>query len=90
MASILSRTAYRLSQSARVAWFGGHHILANRLGRRTAFAEKKVEVENEYPNRDRFLGEMRALFERDWANIEDPGSRAETFVACHLLKAVEG
>ena len=27
---------------------------------------------------------------RDWAAIEDPGSRAETFVACHLLKAVQG
>jgi len=27
---------------------------------------------------------------RDWSGIEDPGARAETFVACHLLKAVEG
>ena len=27
---------------------------------------------------------------RDWAAIKDPGSRAETFVACHLLKAVQG
>jgi len=27
---------------------------------------------------------------RDWAGIRDPGRRAETFVACHLLKAVEG
>jgi len=27
---------------------------------------------------------------RDWAGSEDPGARAETFVACHLLKAVEG
>lgn len=27
---------------------------------------------------------------RDWSEIEDPGARAETFVACHLLKAVEG
>jgi uncharacterized protein len=29
-------------------------------------------------------------FLRDWASIDDPGSRAETFVACHLLKAVDG
>lgn len=29
-------------------------------------------------------------FLRDWAGVEDPGVRAETFVACHLLKAVEG
>lgn len=70
MASILSRTAYRLSQAARVAWYGGHHIAANRLGKRTAFAEKGVEVQHKYPNRELFLKEMRSLFERDWANIE--------------------
>lgn len=29
-------------------------------------------------------------FLRDWANVDDPGQRAETFVGCHLLKAVEG
>ncbi len=29
-------------------------------------------------------------FLRDWASIADPGDKAETFVACHLLKAVEG
>ena len=28
-------------------------------------------------------------FLRDWAQIEDPGKRAETMVACHLLKAVD-
>ena len=27
---------------------------------------------------------------RDWSGIEDPGARAETFVACHLIKSVEG
>lgn len=27
---------------------------------------------------------------RDWSGIEDAGSRNETLVACHLLKAVEG
>jgi predicted AAA+ superfamily ATPase len=29
-------------------------------------------------------------FLRDWAMVQDVGKRAETFVACHLLKAVEG
>ncbi len=29
-------------------------------------------------------------FLRDWSIIQDIGKRAETFVACHLLKAVEG
>ena len=27
---------------------------------------------------------------RDWSGIADEGKRAETFIACHLLKAVEG
>jgi hypothetical protein len=27
---------------------------------------------------------------RDWSAVADRGARAETFVACHLLKAVEG
>ncbi len=26
----------------------------------------------------------------DWGTVEDPGQRAETLVACHLLKAVQG
>jgi predicted AAA+ superfamily ATPase len=29
-------------------------------------------------------------FLRDWSGIADEGKRAETFIACHLLKAVEG
>jgi hypothetical protein len=29
-------------------------------------------------------------FLRDWSGIDDTGARAETLVACHLLKAVEG
>lgn len=29
-------------------------------------------------------------FLRDWSGIRDKGKRAETFCACHLLKAVEG
>lgn len=29
-------------------------------------------------------------FMRDWSGIDDNGAKAETFVACHLLKAVDG
>jgi uncharacterized protein len=29
-------------------------------------------------------------FQRDWSSVSDEGARAETLVACHLLKAVEG
>ncbi len=29
-------------------------------------------------------------FQRDWSGVAEDGARAETLVACHLLKAVEG
>jgi predicted AAA+ superfamily ATPase len=29
-------------------------------------------------------------FQRDWSGLVDEGARAETFIACHLLKAVDG
>jgi predicted AAA+ superfamily ATPase len=29
-------------------------------------------------------------FQRDWGGVTDDGARAETLVACHLLKSVEG
>jgi hypothetical protein len=29
-------------------------------------------------------------FLRDWSGVCDEGKRTETFIACHLLKAVEG
>lgn len=29
-------------------------------------------------------------FQRDWSSVSDDGARAETLIACHLLKAVEG
>ncbi len=43
-----------------------------------------------FTNVSRSLRKEPKWFLRDWAEIKDPGSRAETFVACHLLKAVEG
>ena len=43
-----------------------------------------------FKNVSRSLRKEPKWFLRDWAAIDDPGDRAETFVACHLLKAVEG
>ncbi|MCC6680464.1 MAG: ATP-binding protein [Phycisphaeraceae bacterium] len=43
-----------------------------------------------FKNVTRSLRKEPKWFLRDWAEIEDPGSRAETFVGCHLLKAVDG
>ena len=43
-----------------------------------------------FRNVSRSLRKEPKWYLRDWAGIEDTGSRAETFVGCHLLKAVEG
>ncbi len=43
-----------------------------------------------FKNVTRSLRKEPKWFLRDWASIKDPGDRAETFVACHLLKAVDG
>ena len=43
-----------------------------------------------FKNVSRSLRKEPKWFLRDWAGIEDTGDKAETFVGCHLLKAVEG
>lgn len=43
-----------------------------------------------FKNVSRSLRKEPKWFLRDWAEIEDQGSRAETFVGCQLLKAVDG
>jgi predicted AAA+ superfamily ATPase len=42
-----------------------------------------------FRNVARSLRKEPKWFLRDWSTVEDPGARAETFVACHLLKAVQ-
>jgi predicted AAA+ superfamily ATPase len=43
-----------------------------------------------FRNVSRSLRKEPKWFLRDWSGLDDPGARAETLVACHLLKAVEG
>jgi hypothetical protein len=43
-----------------------------------------------FANVSKALRKEPKWFLRDWSNVDDPGARAETLVACHLLKAVEG
>ncbi len=40
-------------------------------------------------NLNRALRKEPKWYLRDWSGIQDPGQRAETLVACHLLKAVD-
>ena len=48
------------------------------------------EVKPWFRNVENSIRKMPKWYLRDWANVSDEGKRAETFVACHLLKAVEG
>jgi predicted AAA+ superfamily ATPase len=43
-----------------------------------------------YKNVTRSLRKEPKWYLRDWSAVEDARKRAETFVACHLLKAVDG
>ncbi len=43
-----------------------------------------------FKNVSRSLRKEPKWFLRDWSTIDDTGSKAETFIACHLLKAVDG
>ncbi len=43
-----------------------------------------------FRNVSRSIRKEPKWFLRDWSGIVDDGKRTETFVACHLLKAVEG
>lgn len=43
-----------------------------------------------FKNVSKSLRKEPKWFLRDWSGIADPGARAETLIACHLLKAVEG
>lgn len=43
-----------------------------------------------FRNVSRSLRKEPKWYLRDWSRIDDEGKRAETLIACHLLKAVEG
>jgi uncharacterized protein len=43
-----------------------------------------------HKNVSRSLRKEPKWFLRDWSLVDDEGARAETFVGCHLLKAVDG
>ena len=46
-------------------------------------------VQPYFRNIEKSIRKTPKWYLRDWSGLDDPGKRAETFVACHLLKAVE-
>lgn len=68
MTKALDRLGYGLSQSARVAWYMGHYIAAARMEGANGAAHHPPTRPT--PDRDRLLGDIRALFAEDWRHIE--------------------
>jgi len=81
-----------------------HHLVYNNLAKEVRIsvdtARRWIEMLSNlhlgfmirpwFRNVSRSLRKEPKWYMRDWASVRDEGSKAETFVACHLLKAVEG
>ncbi len=68
MVTAVDKLAFDTAQAARVGWFFGQKLLAARLSRPVPVpAELRGRP---MPDRQRILGDLRALFEQDWRNIE--------------------
>jgi len=82
----------------------GEQLVYKKLGRDVGVDEKTAkawvktlkylyfgfETKPWFKNIENSIRKMPKWYLRDWANVADPGKRVETFIACHLLKAVEG
>ena len=65
-ASGLQQLLYRTTQAARASWFWSHYAIAARL------ATPGRSVPNQrLPTQREVIADLRALFERDWQNIDD-------------------
>ncbi len=67
MASALDRLTYAARQTARVAWYAGHYAAGRRLLKPMPKPEFPI---GPTPSRDELTKDMRALFEREWQDIE--------------------
>jgi len=82
----------------------GEQLVYSRLAREVRVSENTVRawistlsslhfgflVKPWFRNVSKAIRKEPKWFLRDWSMIEDEGQRVETFIACHLLKAVEG
>jgi ubiquinone/menaquinone biosynthesis C-methylase UbiE len=64
--SALDRLTYTARQAARVAWYAGHYAAGRRL--LTPMPKPGFEI-GPTPTRSEMTADMRALFEREWADI---------------------
>jgi ubiquinone/menaquinone biosynthesis C-methylase UbiE len=68
MPTALDKLAFDAAQTARVGWFFGQKLLAARLSRPVPLPQSLRG--RPMPDRRRILGDLRALVEQDWRNIE--------------------
>ena len=68
MPTALDKLAFDAAQAARVGWFFGQKLLAARLSRPVPLPAALRG--RPMPDRRRILGDLRALIEQDWRNIE--------------------
>ncbi len=67
MASALDRLTYAALQAARVAWYAGHYAAGRRLMKPMPKPDFAI---GPTPTRAEMTAAMRALFEREWRDIE--------------------
>jgi ubiquinone/menaquinone biosynthesis C-methylase UbiE len=67
MVSAFDRWAYAARQTARVAWYAGHYAAGRRLLKPLPRPDTTV---GPTPSRAEMTADMRALFEREWRDIE--------------------
>src|SRR3977135_3404302 len=67
MVSALDRLSYAARQAARVAWYAGHYAAGRRLLKPMPKPDFPI---GPTPSRAEMTADMRALFEREWQDIE--------------------
>jgi ubiquinone/menaquinone biosynthesis C-methylase UbiE len=67
MVSALDRLTYAARQTARVAWYAGHYVAGRRLLKPMPKPDFPV---GPTPSRAEMTADMRALFAREWQDIE--------------------
>jgi ubiquinone/menaquinone biosynthesis C-methylase UbiE len=67
MATALDRLAFEAAQAARIGWFSGQKMLAQRLSRPVKLPERLRG--RKMPGSQRLFADLRQLLERDWQNV---------------------
>jgi hypothetical protein len=68
MATRAERLTYTAAQTARIAFYGAHYLVARVIARDAFTAISGLK--HKMPSARALLGSMQALFREDWANVE--------------------